>query len=666
VTTVTTATSASAATPAAAPVASPSAGRRIAGAAGILLAGFALSRVVGLLREVAVGAQFGTSVEYDLFIAAFRIPDVVFTLVAGGALGSTLVPVFSERRERGQAGAAVRLAGTVFNLIFIAAVVVAALGMVCAGWLAPLVGAGFAPDEQARLALLIRILLAQPVLLGVSEVISRYLNVTGHFLYPALAPAVYNLPIILAAIVLGPSLGAVGLALGVVAGAACYFLVQVPAGLAAGFRFAATLDLHDPGLRQIARLMVPRMVGQGAVQLSFVATTRLASFMPEGSLAALNYAWIFAMLPLGPLGMAIGNAALPAMSAQAARGEHAALGETARRTLSAILFLVVPAALLLIVAGLPIVQTLLERRAFTLESSARTAAALAFYAAGLPAHGAIEILTRSFYALQDTRTPVSVGVAGMALNVVLAYSLAGAGGPEQAYLAIAFALSTSAYVETALLWLLLRRRVPAVASPALLASLLRIALAGAGLVAATVPAIALGRALGLHPLAQVLFSGAAGGLAYLAVALSADRPSLSPSSRSFEADSGDNWSCLDQPSAHPQLLHHRPRRPRQVDPRRPTARAHRHRHWPRSPGADHGPARAGAREGHHHQGQGRAHVLRGRRRPALRAQPDRHARPRRLRLRSLPRAGLLRGRPTRRRRRPGHRGADPGQHLPGA
>ena len=440
----------------------PAASRpRIAYAAGILLVGFALSRIAGFLREVVLTSRFGATTDYDLYLTAFRIPDVVFTLVAGGALGSTLVPVFSDRKEHGETGAVARLAGTVFSLIGAAAVIAAVAGFALAPMLAPLLGPGFGPEDQAQLALLIRILLLQPILLGVSEVLTRYLNIQGHFVTTALAPALYNLPIILAALVFGRSLGSTGLALGVVAGAILYFLVQLPPALRSGFRFLPSFSLGDPALGQIARLMAPRMIGQGAVQLSFILTTRLATQQPPGSLVALNVGWVLTMLPLGIFGMAVGNAALPTLSAHAARGDIDALGQTARTTLRAIMSMVLPAALVLVVGGYWIVLLLFGRGEFTQEDAARAAAALACYAAGLPAHGAIEILTRVFFALQDTRTPVAIGVAAMAANVALAY----AGASTFGYLSIAAALTVSTVLEALLLWLLLRRHVPGLASP---------------------------------------------------------------------------------------------------------------------------------------------------------------------------------------------------------
>jgi putative peptidoglycan lipid II flippase len=497
--------------------------RRIFGAAAILLSGMAVSRAIGLLREVVIGARFGTGGDLDLYVAAFRIPDTVFTLVAGGALGSTLVPVFAEYLESHEEGKLARLASAVFNLVTAAGCVAALLGIVFAPQLARGLGAGFAePERQARLVLLVRIMLLQPVLFGMSEVPRRYLNVHHHFLYPAVAPALYNLGIIASALVLGPSMGTLGLAVGVVAGALAYLLVQLPAAAAFGFRWRPGFDLHDPGLRKIAALMLPRLVGQGAVQLSFIVTTRLASFLPEGRLSALNFAWVLMMLPLGIFAMPIADAALPTLSGQAARGERAAMAATVRRTLGAILFLMVPSAIVLIGTGLPLVQTALQRGRFDAESSALTAVALAFYAAGLPAHGAIEILTRSFYALHDTRTPVAVGAAAMVANILLAIAMVGPLG----HLGIALAMSISASAEALVLVFLLRPRLPGLLGGGLFFSLTRTAIAAVGLLVALVPAAATLRIAATPSVVQLAGAVTLGGVVYVVVAFILRAPEL--------------------------------------------------------------------------------------------------------------------------------------------
>jgi putative peptidoglycan lipid II flippase len=327
---------------------------------------------------------------------------------------------------------------------------------------------------------------------------------------------------VLAAIFLGPPLGTLGLALGVALGALAYLVVQLPAARANGFRWRARFDLADPGLRRIGTLMLPRMVGQGAVQLSLIFTTRLASYLPDGRIGALSYAFQLMMLPLSTFAMSLAGAAFPTLSEQVARADRAGYESTVRRTLSAIAFVLVPSTVALVVAGLPLVQALFERGRFGPESSALTATALAMYAAGLPAHGAIEILVRAFYALQDTRTPVAIAVVAMVANAVLASTLVGPLG----HLGIALALSVSASAEAVLLAATLYRRRPTVFSGALAVSLARTALAAAALAGVALAALAAARHVGLHPLFQVIGSLVPGGLAYLAVAYVLRSPDL--------------------------------------------------------------------------------------------------------------------------------------------
>ncbi len=491
------------------------AGRRIARAATILLGGFLASRLAGLVRDVVVLPQFGTSGELDLYYAAFRIPDLIFNLVAGGALGSAIVPVFAEYRAAGPGAAFGRLASAVFNAVGAVAVLAAVLGILFTPALVPFLGAGFSGEQQARLAVLVRILLLQPVLFGLGEVVTRYLQVQGHFAYPAMAPTLYNLAIIAAAVTLGPSLGTVGLAIGVVLGAVVYLLVQLPAAHSLGFRWRPGIDLGEPGLRRIGPLMLPRLIDRGAVQVSFLLTTRLASFLPAGHFAALNVAWLLMMLPLGTFAMSAANAAYPTLAEQAARGERPVMAATVRRTLSSILFLMVPSALGLIIVGLPLVQTLYQRGEFTLASAALTASALAVYAAGLPAHGAIEILTRSFYALHDTRTPVALSVAAMVTNILLATVLVAPLG----HIGIALAMTSSATLETVALLALLNRRLPQVVTLGLIWTVGRTGLAAVAMGVATTLALVSARTvLGLAPILQLAGAVSVGGAIYVATA----------------------------------------------------------------------------------------------------------------------------------------------------
>ena len=305
------------------------------------------------------------------------------------------------------------------------------------------------------------------------EVTRRALNTLDHFLAPALGLVLYNAAILTAALTVARGeVGVTGLAAGAVCGAGLYLLIQVPALIGRGVRYTPRLGLRDTAVRDIVRLMGPRLIGQGVVHLNVLLTASIASVLPEGRLAALNYAWLVMMLPLGVFGMSIGDAIFPTFAKLVAQGRTQALAWTSSRMLGLVLFLTVPSAVLLAIAGRPFVAALLERNAFTAESTAITVAALSWYALGLPAHAALEILTRSFFALYDTRTPVVAGALAMVSYVALALLLVG----RLEHVALAMSLSAVTTVEAVVLFVLLRRRLPSLARTDLPASLLRTAL----------------------------------------------------------------------------------------------------------------------------------------------------------------------------------------------
>ena len=458
------------------------------GPAVILTGAFIASRLVGLARDIAIGAQFGTSLDYDLYVAAFRLPDTIFSLLAGGALGSALIPVFARTLARDQRAVLWRLASAVGSLIVLVCGLAALALVVFAPWLV-FVFPGFTGEAAERLVVLVRILALSPVLFALGEVTRRALNTLDHFLAPALGLVLYNAAILTAALTVARGeAGVTGLAVGAVCGAGLYVLIQVPALISRGVRYTPRLGLRDTAVRDTARLMGPRLIGQGVVHLNVLLTASIASVLPEGRLAALNYAWLVMMLPLGVFGMSIGDAIFPTFANLAAQGRTQALAWTSSRILGLVLFLTVPSAVALAIAGRPFVAALLERNAFTAESTAITVAALSWYALGLPAHAALEILTRSFFALYDTRTPVVAGALAMVSYVALALLLVG----RLEHVALAMALSAVTTVEAVVLFVLLRRRLPSLARTDLPASLLRTALAAAALVSVLVLLAVLG------------------------------------------------------------------------------------------------------------------------------------------------------------------------------
>lgn len=431
-------------------------GRRLAGAALVVMLFFVLSRITGLAREVVIGAHFGTSPELDAYLAAFRLPDLLFQLVAGGALGSAFIPTFAAHWARDQRDAAWLLFSRVLTLMTLLLVVIAALVMGMAGALVQgVIAPGFTPEQQALTAQLMRWMLVSTVVFGASGLIMGALNATQHFLLPAAAPVFYNLAIIGGAWLLAPHFGIFGLVIGVVIGAITHLLIQLPGLWQIRARYTPALTVRDAGVREVMRLMGPRVLGLFFVQMHFLVNTILASGLSSGSLSALNYAWLLMLLPQGIFAQSIATAIFPTFAAQVATGQVAALRHTFGQILRVILFFTIPAALALYLLRTPLVTVLFQRREFTNESTALVAYALQFYAVGLIAHAVVEIAVRAFYALHDTRTPVLVGIGAMVINIGLSLWWVrglGHGG-------LALANSTATTLEMVLLLWLLRRPI---------------------------------------------------------------------------------------------------------------------------------------------------------------------------------------------------------------
>jgi putative peptidoglycan lipid II flippase len=498
------------------PIASPS---RLARAASLVMALFLASRALGLLREMIIAQQFGTSAEMDAYLAAFRLPDFLFYVVAGGALGSAFIPVFTGCLARQDLPDAWRLASAVINWVILVLAGLGGLAAIFAPWIVQTFFGEFTPAQQALTVELMRWMLISTVIFGVSGVVMGILNAHHHFFLPALAPVLYNALIILGAWLLGPIWGVRGLTAGVVLGAAAHLLVQLP-GLAFGerLRYQPTLAWRNTALHEVARLMGPRVLGLAAVQLNFVVSAVLAAGLSTGSLTALNYGWIIMLLPQGIIAQSVATALFPTLAALAAREEWAELRRIFILALRNLLFLTLPAAVGLIVLSQPLVRLLLERGRFGPDSTAATAWALSFFALGLAGHALVEIATRAFYALKNTKTPVGIGIAAMGINIGLSWLLlrlfAGWGWAPHGGLALANSIAVT--LEMVVLLGLLRPLIGGLAEPGLGRAIAKMSLATGGM------ALALWLLLPFLPTTPSWLGGVigiiVGGLVYLGLA----------------------------------------------------------------------------------------------------------------------------------------------------
>jgi putative peptidoglycan lipid II flippase len=470
--------------------------------AGLIVTGaFLASRVLGWLRVVVLGNLFGSPErisELDAYYAAFRIPDLVFELVAAGAITSALIPVLSGLIAQGERERAWRVASTVLNLMLAALLVLAVVLAVFAPALVPLLVPGFDEQTTELTVELTRIMLIAPIFLAAGSIVTAILQTQDRFGATALAPVVYNASIIAGAVLLGPTLGIFGVAVGVVVGAVGHLVVQLPV-LRGRFTYAPAVDSGDRAARRTFWLMLPRAIGMGANQITFLVNTALASTVAVGAVVSYTVAFSVLQIPLGVIGLPLGIVLLPTMSRALANGEEAEFGGLVVRALRLLLWIMAVVAAIGIVAREEVVE-LLFGWGFDEAQLAATASALGVFLLGLPAHALNVILARAFYSGQDTATPVAVAIASVGVNVTI--SILAVGSLGIAGLALGIALG--AWFEAVVLTVLLRRRHPTIAVAPVVQGGLH-ALVGAlmaGLVAAGVLALDpvpadLPRALGL-------------------------------------------------------------------------------------------------------------------------------------------------------------------------
>jgi putative peptidoglycan lipid II flippase len=437
---------------------------RVNRATGVVAGATLLSRVLGYVRDMVMAYFFGAGLAADAFIAAFRIPNLLRRLFGEGSLSIVFVPVFSATLARQGRREAFALAGAALGLLSLVVVAVAVLGVLASPLIIRVVAPGFV-DEPAKLSLTIlltRIMFPYICFVALVALSMGILNVLGHFAAPALAPVFLNLAMITSILIAAgissdPTVRIVGLSIGVLIGGLLQLLLQVPPLVAKGLRFWRELRLFHPGLKQVGRLMLPTIFGAAVYQINILVGTLLASLLPEGSVSYLYYADRLVQFPLGIFAIALATAVLPSLSRQAAEENLTGLTHTFRHALQLVLFITVPAMVGLILLREPIVALLFQRGDFDPATTRLTAVALLYYGLGLWAFAAVRILVSTFYALQDTRTPVVTATVAISANIVLGLVLM----RPMAHGGLALATALASMLNLILLVAALRRRLGA-------------------------------------------------------------------------------------------------------------------------------------------------------------------------------------------------------------
>jgi len=432
--------------------------QRMMRSAGAMSVTTMLSRILGYFRDNLQATILGAANSSDAFIIAFRIPNLLRRLVGEGALTSAFVPTFSRYLRDGDPERLWRFANRVFYTLLVLLTVLTVLGIVFSPQLVKVLAYGFrvSPDKWDLTIQLNRLMFPYIFFISLAALASGILNSLDSFALPAFTPVLLNLAIIAAALLFSRSFSnpAFAFACGVLVGGLLQFLVQVPFLIRKGMNFRPEVSFTDPGIRQVGRLMLPRIFGAGITQINLIVDSQFASSLAAGSVSHLYYAGRVTELTLGIFAISLSTVILPALSRLAADGRAEEVRQTLRTALQLIFFICLPATVGLIVLRVPIISILFEHGKFDAEATRFTAEALGYYSVGLLPFAAVNILAAAFYAHHDTRTPVKIGALTFFVHLGLNFWLRGpllVGG-------IALSTSLSAILDMALLFHLFSKR----------------------------------------------------------------------------------------------------------------------------------------------------------------------------------------------------------------
>lgn len=418
-----------------------------------------LSRILGFVRETIIAGVFGATYQTDAFVAAFALPDMMYDLLVAGALSAGFMPVFTGYLAKDDEDGAWKAANTFITVAIIFIIVFNIFGMVFAKYLVPLVAAGVVDDAKTfQLTVeLTRVMLPAVTFTVIAGLLKGILNSYKRFRASAFGPVVYNIGIILGALLLGKTFGIYGMAVGVIVGAIFNALVQTPEFLRIGGRFTLKVDLKNPGYKRMLRLMGPSLIGLAFVRLNLLLNQNIASFLDEGSITALRYAQRIMLLPIGIFSASISTTIFPTMSQLIARKEYDEFRNTFSLGLRTLTFITIPCSVGLIALNTPVVRLLFKHGAFTEDNLKMTAFALVFYSIGIIGQSIVPIIIRGFYSIQDTKTPVKIGFIVLVFNLILNISFVTFS--DMAIGGIAFSTSLTSILEMILLYRMLGKRI---------------------------------------------------------------------------------------------------------------------------------------------------------------------------------------------------------------
>ncbi|XOU94749.1 MAG: murein biosynthesis integral membrane protein MurJ [Candidatus Kerfeldbacteria bacterium] len=449
----------------------------LAGGAIIIATASVTSRLLGLIRDRLLANKFGAGDTLDIYYAAFRIPDLVFNVLVLGALSAAFIPIFVEYLQKAKEDPSKKnevwhLANSLLNILLAGLLVFGFLLFIFAPQIVPLIAPGFDLDKQAIVVNMTRIMLISIIFFGISNVITGMLNSMKKYANFALAPVMYNIGIIIGIIYLTPIYGIYGLAYGVVLGSFLHLVIQIPGALKIGYRYQPIFDYTHKGVRAIGKLMLPRTFGLAVTQIDQLVSVIIGSTLATGSVAVFTLANNLQNFPIGVFGVSMAVASFPFFSEAFAQKNVELFVLHFSKSFRRILFLVIPISVLIFLLRAQLVRVILGSGNFDWQDTYYTAQTLGFFALSLFAQSTIPLLARSFYAWQDTKTPVKIAIVTVIVNIFGALVLSNYLG----VIGLAIAFSISSVVQMILLYIFLRKKMGNLDDKTLVISLSKIVL----------------------------------------------------------------------------------------------------------------------------------------------------------------------------------------------
>jgi len=390
----------------------------ILSAALVIMATIFLSAILGFIKMRLLSTYFGDSRPLDIYLAAFRLPDMIYQLLVMGTISSAFIPVFSSFLNKENEQSAFKIANTVMTFSMLVFLVITFMILVFTKQISNILAPGFSDSEIPLMVSLTRIMIAGQIFFILGNFLTGILQSFHRFLLPALAPVFYNVGIILGIVALTPLFGIYGPTYGVLIGTFLFFIVQLPFALKIGWRFQISFDYKNRGVREIGKLLVPRTLSLGVSQIEYTTDLMIASLFAPGHYTVFTFALFLISFPVRLIGASIGQASLPTLSAIYANENLAEFKNTINKSLQQIIYLILPASIILLVLRIPLVRLAFGSKSFSWEATILTGQVVAFLTIAIFAQSLTQLLVRAFYALHNTKTPFVVGIVSVLINVI--------------------------------------------------------------------------------------------------------------------------------------------------------------------------------------------------------------------------------------------------------